>query len=292
MDRELLRLYDAFTHGDIDRREFLARAGQLLGGVAAATWWIDHLRNDYALAQLTDPADERLNCERTKFPSSHRAITIYTARLREVERAPAVVVIHENRGLNPHIEDVARRLAAAGFFAIAPNAIEPDDLKDEDRAREAIAALDPAKTLAEYLEVVEFARKHADSTGAVGCVGFCWGGAMANQLAVHAPGLTAAVAFYGRQAAAEDVPQIKAALQLHYAGLDERINAGIETYRSALEASKVRFELYMYDGVNHAFHNDTSPQRYDADAAKLAWQRTLEFLHTHLEPESKSGGDQ
>jgi carboxymethylenebutenolidase len=205
---------------------------------------------------------------------------------------PAVVVIHENRGLNPHIEDVTRRAAAAGFWALAPDALSPSGgtPADPDAAREAIQKLDMRLTTRDFVAAVAFAGAHAETTGQVGCVGFCWGGAMANQLAVEVPGLSAAVAFYGRQPDKADVPRIKAAVQLHYAGLDERINAGIADYEAALKEAGVRYELHMYDGVDHAFHNDTSVQRYNETAAKLAWKRTIEFLDRYVRSDAASPG--
>ena len=197
---------------------------------------------------------------------------------------PAVIIIHENRGLNPHIEDVTRRAAAAGYWAIAPDGLSPagGTPADTDAARTAIGKLDMPTTIRDFAAAVDFARKSDETTHKVGCVGFCWGGAMANQLAVSCPDLSAAVAFYGRQPAAADAAKIKAAVQLHYAGLDERINAGIPEYQAALDAAGVRYEIHRYDGVDHAFHNDTSTERYNADAAKLAWKRTIEFLDKHV----------
>jgi carboxymethylenebutenolidase len=194
------------------------------------------------------------------------------------------VVIHENRGLNPHIEDVARRAAVDGFLAIAPDGLSPlgGTPSDMDRARAMIQELDRDATIQNFVAAVAYAKAHPRSTGKVGCVGFCWGGGMANQLAVHAPDLTAAVAFYGRQAAAEDVPKIKASLLLHYAGLDQGINAGIPAYETALKQAKVDYTLYMYENTQHAFHNDTSSARYDEAAAKLAWQRTIAFFKEKL----------
>ncbi|MFN5136468.1 MAG: dienelactone hydrolase family protein, partial [Chitinophagaceae bacterium] len=195
-----------------------------------------------------------------------------------------VVVIHENRGLNTHIEDVARRAAQAGFLAIAPNALAPlgGTPAVEDDARTLFTKLNQDETKQNFINVFTYLKTRNDSNGKYGCVGFCWGGGMSNTLAVNVPGLKAAVAFYGRQAAAGDVPKIKAAIQLHYASLDERINAGIAAYEEALKVNNIKYELYVYEGVNHAFHNDTAGQRYNADAAKLAWSRTIEFFNKHL----------
>ncbi len=195
------------------------------------------------------------------------------------------MVIHENRGLNPHIEDVARRLAVEGFMAIAPDALSPlgGTPFDPDEARTLIRKLDGASTLKNYLAAVRFLKTHQQSTGKIGCMGFCWGGGMANQLAVNSPDLTAAVPFYGRQPAAKDVPKIKVPLLLHYAALDQRINKGIPAFETALKKAGVDYKKYMYEGAKHAFHNDTNAARYHKEAAQLAWQRTISFLKEKLE---------
>ena len=286
MNQKIIALYDEFTHGGMDRREFMSRLAMLAGGVTAAAAIAPLLENDYAAAAPPEGAPEGAAAagDRITYPGASGEMRAYSAKPSGSGPFPAVIVIHENRGLNPHIEDVARRAAAAGFWAIAVDALSPvgGTPADADAAREAIGKLDAAATKGDFVAAVEFARKNEQSTGKVGCVGFCWGGAMANTLAVNCPDLAAAVAFYGRQPAAADVPKIKAAVQLHYAGLDERINAGIADYESALKAAGTRYELHMYDGVNHAFHNDTSKERYNEEAAKLAWKRTIEFLDKHL----------
>jgi carboxymethylenebutenolidase len=199
-------------------------------------------------------------------------------------KLPAVIVVHENRGLNPHIRDVARRMALEGFVALAPDYLSPagGTPTDEDQAREMIGALDPEKTIANATATRKFLAEHEKTTGKVGVTGFCWGGGLVNDLAVADPDLGAGVAYYGRQAKAEDVPAIKAPLMLHYAGLDERINAGIDAYKAALDANGKRYELHMYDGVNHAFNNDTAAARFNKAASDLAWSRTSGFLKTHL----------
>jgi carboxymethylenebutenolidase len=208
----------------------------------------------------------------------------YIARPKADKRYPAVIVIHENRGLNAHIEDVARRAAKAGFLAIAPNALSAIGVspENEDEARQKFQELKAENNLQNFINAFEYLKNRKDQNGNTGCVGFCWGGGMANNLAVKLPGLKAAVAFYGRQPAAEDVPNIKAAIQLHYGSLDERVNAGIPAYEEALKKNKTRYELYMYEGVNHAFHNDTAPTRYNEAAAKLAWHRTIGFFNKYL----------
>jgi len=286
MDQKIIALYDEFTHGGMDRREFMSRLALLAGGATAAATIAPLLENDYATAAPLAAEGAAAAGDRITYPGASGEMRAYSAKPEGQGPFPAVIVIHENRGLNPHIEDVARRAAAAGFWAIAVDALSPvgGTPPDADAAREAIGKLDAAATKGDFVAAVEFARKNEQSTGKVGCVGFCWGGAMANTLAVNCPDLAAAVAFYGRQPAAADVPKIKAAVQLHYAGLDERINAGIADYESALKAAGVRYELHMYDGVNHAFHNDTSKERYNEEAAKLAWKRTIEFFDKYLKP--------
>ncbi len=208
----------------------------------------------------------------------------YIARPKEEKKYAAVIVIHENRGLNAHIEDVARRAATAGYLAIAPNALSAlgKTFANEDEARAGFSELKAEDNLKNFIGAFNYLKTRKDYNGKAGCVGFCWGGAMANNLAVNIPDLKAAVAFYGRQPAATDVPKIKAAVQLHYGSLDQGVNAGIPAYEEALKANKITYELYMYEGAQHAFHNDTSPARYNEAAAKLAWQRTLEFYAKHL----------
>jgi carboxymethylenebutenolidase len=229
-------------------------------------------------------ADDDLFTEYISYPGIPAEMKAYVARPKENKKYAAVIVIHENRGLNAHIEDVARRAAKAGFLAIAPNALAPigGTPSNEDEARTKFQELKPENNLQNFINVFDYLKTRKDSNGNFGCVGFCWGGAMSNSLAVNVPQLKAAVAFYGRQAAAEDVPKINAALQLHYGGLDERVNAGIPAFEEALKKNNKTYELYMYDGVNHAFHNDTAPTRYNEAAAKLAWQRTIEFFKKHL----------
>jgi len=284
IDQRIINLYDAFTHGAMPRREFVAQLARLAGGMSAALALVPLLENDYSAAGIPAPEDESIETDRVEYPGASGRMRAYLARPAGNGRHPAVVIIHENRGLNPHIEDVARRAAAAGFLACAPDALSPlgGTPADADAAREMIGKLDAALTERDFMASLNFARDHAGSTGSVGCVGFCWGGGMANRLAVASPFLAAAVAFYGRQAPVEDVPKIRAALLLHYAGKDERINAGIADYEAALKKASVRYELHMYQGVQHAFHNDTNAARYDEAAAKLAWKRTIEFLERHL----------
>jgi carboxymethylenebutenolidase len=208
----------------------------------------------------------------------------YVARPKEEKKYAAVIVSHENRGLNAHIEDVARRAAKAGYLAIAPNALSPlgGTPANEDDARAKFQQLDAQQTLTSFIKIFDYLPSRKDYNGNAGCVGFCWGGGMSNDLAVNVPSLKAAVAFYGRQPDAGNVPKIKAAVQLHYGALDERIDAGIPAYEEALKKAGTKYELYMYEGANHAFHNDTAPTRYNEAAAKLAWQRTIEFFGKYL----------
>jgi carboxymethylenebutenolidase len=208
----------------------------------------------------------------------------YVARPKKEDKYAAVVVIHENRGLNAHIEDVTRRAAKAGYLAIAPNALSSlgGTPANEDEARTKFQQLKAEDNLQNFIKVFDYLPTRKDCNGKFGCVGFCWGGAMSNSLAVNIPSLKAAVPFYGRQPAAEDVPKIKAAIQLHYGGLDERINAGIAAYEEALKKNKITYEQYIYEGAQHAFHNDTAPTRYNEAAAKLAWQRTIDFFKKYL----------
>lgn len=282
MDQRIINLYDEYRHQPLSRQEFLKRLTLLAGGSAAAMMMLPLLEVNYTDAVKTKEDD--LFTERIKYPGSNCEMDAYVARPKEEKKYPTVIVIHENRGLNAHIEDVTRRAANAGFLAIAPNALSSlgGTPADQDEAGKKFQELKPEENLQNFIKIFDYLPKRKDCDGNIGCVGFCWGGAMANSLAVNVPSLKAAVAFYGRQPAAEDVPKIKAALQLHYAGLDERVNSGIAAYEEALKKAGVVYELYMYDGVNHAFHNDTAPARYNEVAAKLAWQRSMDFFKKYL----------
>jgi carboxymethylenebutenolidase len=285
MRQEIIRLYDDYTHERLDRRVFMDRLARMTGGTAAAAAVLPLLRSNYAKAAMVAPDDGRLLIERVTFPGAEGEIEGYLVRPADASGPlPAVVVIHENRGLNPHIEDVARRTALEGFVALAPDFLSPlgGTPDDEDQAREMIGQLDRPQTIQNAVAAVDFLEGHEASSGKVGVVGFCWGGAMANQVAVHSPRVAAVVPFYGSQPASEDVAKIQAPVLLHYAGLDDRINAGIADYEEALEAADVDYTLHMYEGVNHAFHNDTNESRYDQAAAELAWSRTIDFFRQHL----------
>ncbi len=284
MDQRIIDLYDAYTHGAVDRRSFLDRLAQLAGGATAAAALLGVLQNDYAHAGIVPEDDPRLATGTGGYEVGGTKVTGFLARQKGGGRRPAVIVVHENRGLNPHIKDVARRLAVDGFLAYAVDALSPlgGTPADEDKAREMIGTLDRTETLARVAAAVPFLAAHPESSGKVGAVGFCWGGALANRLAAAGTSLAASVAYYGTPLPTEDVPKITAPLLLHYAGLDERINAGIPAYEAALKASGKAYELHMYPGANHAFNNDTNAARYDKKAADLAWGRTVAFLKRHL----------
>jgi len=279
-DQKVIDLYDRFTHGEMDRRNFLEKLTILAGSTTAAYAMLPMLQNNYAMAEVVPENDPRIVTETVQIGG----FNVYLARPASGDKFPAVEVIHENRGLNPHIKDVTRRMATEGFLAGGVDFLTPlgGTPADEDKAREMIGTLDRAATIKGAVDVAAGLRGHANGTGKVGAVGFCWGGAMVNNLAVADPALDAAVAYYGMQPDAADVPKIKAALLLHYAGIDERVNAGIDAYKAALERNGKEFQLYMYEGANHAFNNDTNAARYDASAATLAWGRTIEFLKTEL----------
>jgi carboxymethylenebutenolidase len=283
MDKRIIELYDEYTHKPLPRNTFIKRLTVLTGSTAAAMALIPMLDNNYVFAQTRED-DEDIITERVTWPVEGGEMKGYMARPSKKGKYPAVIVIHENRGLNPHIEDVTRRAAKAGYIALGVDALSllGGTPANEDEARALFAKLDGKQNTVNFASAIPFLIKRNDCTGKVGCVGFCWGGAMANQLAVHSPDMKAAVSFYGRQADVADVPKIKGGLQLHYAGNDERINAGIPAYEEALKAAKVDYELYTYPGVDHAFHNDTSTARYNEAAAKLAWGRTLEFWKKYL----------
>ncbi|MEP7106865.1 MAG: dienelactone hydrolase family protein [Ferruginibacter sp.] len=282
MEQEIINLYDEYTHRPLSRQEFLCRLTKMAGSTAAAMALLPMLEINTVNA-ATIP-EEQLFTERIEYPGFNGNMQAYIARPKKDARYPAVVVIHENRGLNAHIEDVARRAAGAGYLAIAPNALSSlgGTPANEDEARQLFQQLKAEESLQNFIKVFDYLPGRKDCNGKYGCVGFCWGGGMANKLAVNVSSLSAAVAFYGAQPDAADVPKIKAAVQLHYGGLDERINAGIPAYEAALKKAGTRYELYMYDGVNHAFHNDTAPTRYNEAAAKLAWQRTLNFFGKYV----------
>ncbi len=282
MDQRIITLYDEYTHKPLSRNEFINRLAVITGSMTAAMAILPFIEVNGTKAAVTP--DQDLFTERVNYPGVNTEMQAYVARPKDAKTYAAVVVIHENRGLNAHIEDVARRAASAGYLAIAPNALSPlgGTPTDDDEARAKFQQLKADESLKNFMNVFPYLKTRKDANGNFGCVGFCWGGAMANNLAVNVPDLKAAVAYYGRQPNLEDVSKIKAAVQLHYAGMDERINAGMAAYEEALKKAGVTYEQYLYDKVNHAFHNDTAPTRYNEEAAKLSWKRTLDFFARHL----------
>ena len=284
MDQRIINLFDEYTHKPLKREEFISRLTRLTGSTAAALAILPLLEVNYAKAATITDQDDRLVTETITYTGDGSDMKAYVARPKADGSYSAVVVIHENRGLNPHIEDIARRVALAGYLALAPDALSPQGGTpvDADKARDMFQKLDAPKNLNNFLKAFEYLKSRKDCNGKTGTVGFCWGGRMVNLMAVNNHDLKAAVAYYGSQPEAADVPKIKAAVQLHYGGLDERINAGIPAYEEALKKANVSYELYTYEGAQHAFNNDTAPTRYDEVAAKLAWERTLAFFKKHL----------
>jgi carboxymethylenebutenolidase len=284
MDQRIINLFDEYTHKPLKRDEFVRRLTALTGSTAAAMAVLPLLEVNYAKAATINLQDDRLITESIIYPGDGGDMKAYVARPKAEGKYSAIVVIHENRGLNPHIEDVTRRAALAGFLALAPDALSPQGgtPADADKARDMFQKLDALKNLNNFIKAFDYLKTRKDCNGKLGTVGFCWGGGMVNQLAVSVPDLKAAVAFYGRQPETADVPKIKAAVQLHYAGMDERINAGIPAYEEALKKANVKYELYSYEGAQHAFNNDTAPTRYNEAAAKLAWERTIAFFQKNL----------
>jgi carboxymethylenebutenolidase len=282
----LLDMFDHYVHGDISRRQFLDGAAKYaVGGLTALAIW-ESLRPNYALAEQVLQDDKRLKTDYATVPSPDGNGTIrgYFVRPADAgEKLPGVLVLHENRGLNPYIEDVARRLGIANFLAFAPDGLTSVGgyPGDEEKASELFRKVDEKKMFEDFVAASAWLKSQPNCTGKIGVVGFCFGGTMANRLAVRLPDLAAAVPFYGRQPSAAEVASIKAPLLLHYASLDTRVNEGWPAYEEALKANHVRYTAYVYEGANHGFHNDTTP-RYDEAAAKLAWQRTLDFLNKYL----------
>jgi carboxymethylenebutenolidase len=283
MDQKIITLFDTYTHGGMTRRTFLDKLTVLAGSTAAATALLPVLENNYAHAAIVPENDPRLIAQDIQLEPGIMGYYAIMESNSVATKLPTVLIIHENRGLNPHIKDVTRRMALEGFVAFAADYLAPAGRTpaDEEKAREMIGKLDAAATVAYSQAALAALRAHPQSTGKAGAMGFCWGGGQVNALAVADPGLAAGVAFYGRQAPAADVPKITAPLMLHYASLDERINAGIAEYEAALKAAGKSYELHMYDGANHAFNNDTNAARYNKAAADLAWGRTVAFLKKH-----------
>jgi carboxymethylenebutenolidase len=284
MDQRIIDLYDEYTHAPLDRRVFLTRLAQLTGSTAAAMALVPLLEANQARAAIVPPEDQRLETGRTTYTGAMGDIKAYMAHPKGAAKLPAVIVIHENRGLNPHIEDVARRVALEGFLALAPDLLSPagGTPANEDTARDMIGKLDSKQTVQNLVSAVTFLEKDAHGNGKVGAVGFCWGGGMVGELAVDAPDLDAAVVYYGRQPKGADVEKIKAPLLLHYAGEDARINEGIPAFEEALKKANKQYTVFIYEGAQHAFNNDTSEARYSKPAAEQAWSRTITFFKEHL----------
>jgi len=283
---EVLKLFDGYVHGGLTRRDFLDRAAKYAVGGFTAAAMLESLKPNFAWAQQVAKDDARIRTESLTYPSPQGSGTMrgyYARPAKAAGKLPGVLVIHENRGLNPYTEDVARRLAVLNFVAFAPDALTPlgGYPGDEDKAREMFAKLDHVKRIEDMVATAGFLKSRPECTGKIGAVGFCIGGTVANTLAVRIPDLGAAAPFYGGPPAATDVAKIKAPLMIHYAGNDERLNARWPEFETALKTNNVKYEMHMYPGTEHGFHNDTTP-RYDEAAAKLAWQRTVDFFNKTL----------
>jgi carboxymethylenebutenolidase len=283
MSQEISDFYDGARGPEMDRREFLAKLAAVAGGTAAAVTILPAFEGGIYSAQMVAKDDPRLETEYVEYDGPAGKVRAYVARPKGAKKLPGVVIVHENRGLNAWVEDIARRVALEGFRAIAPDGLSPvgGTPADPAKAPELIYKLDPASNTKNYLAAVEYLKTGPQATGKVACMGFCWGGGVTNQVAVNAPGLAAAVPFYGMQPAAEDVPRIKAAMLIHYAGDDQRIDAGIPAFEEALKKAGVDFKIYIYPGAKHAFMNDTGAN-YNKEAAELAWKRTVAFLKEEL----------
>ena len=284
MDQKIIDLFDKYTHGHLDRRNFLEGLTKLAGSTAAAMAMLPLLQNDWAQAAIVDPNDARLNTERVTFETPKGKISGYLARPKSGGKRPTVLVIHENRGLNPHLEDVARRLAAEGFLAYAIDLLSlvGGTPADEQEALKLHPKMNADDAVATLVAAVSFLKKHPESTGKVGAVGFCFGGLMVNRLAASSKELDSGVAYYGRQVPADQVKNITATLLLQYAEKDDAVNAGIADYEAALKANNKKYTLHMYPGTQHAFNNDLGAARYNKAAADLAWGRTLAFFKETL----------
>jgi carboxymethylenebutenolidase len=284
MDQRIINLYHHFTHGGMSRREFIDRLAALAGSTAAATALLPLLQSNYAKAAIVAPDDPRLAAERVSYDSPKGKVGGYMARPKDRSRRPAVLVIHENRGLNPHIEDVARRYATEGFLALAPDllSVNGGTPPDEDKARDLHQRTEREDMIAAAVAGAAYLARHAESTGKVGAVGFCFGGGVVNRLATDSKDIAAAAPYYGVQPPAEKVANIAAPLLLHYAEMDENIDKGIPAFEAALKAANKRYSLYVYPGTQHAFNNDTGAARYNKAASDLAWSRTLAFFKENL----------
>jgi len=286
MDPKIKELYSRYRAGRLDRRAFLRKLTLMTGGAAAAVSILSLLESNQLYAGIPTAGEPELQTEFITYPGATGEVRAYLARPKVDKKLPGVIVIHENRGLVPHIQDVNRRMAREGFLALAPDALSPlggTPEDDEDKGRNMMRELDNEETVKNFVAAVKYLDTHPLTNGKVGCTGFCWGGGMTNQVAVRAPELDAAVPYYGSQPDPEDVPKIKAELMLHYAGEDERINSGIPAFEEALKKAGVEYQLFIYEGAQHAFNNDSNPGRYHQEAAELAWKRTIAFFREKLQ---------
>jgi len=284
MEKKIADLYSAYKTGKIDRRDFIKKLTGIAGSTAAAIALLPVLDGNVSGSAGRPPEEADLITEFIKYPAETGEMRAYLAKPKKGKKFPAVIVIHENRGLVPHIQDVTRRMANEGFLAIAPDALTPVGGTPEDISNVGalFKQLDAAQTTKNFVAAVKYLETHPDSNGKVGCTGFCWGGAMTNQVAVNSPGLDAAVPYYGRQPSEEDVAKIKAPVMAHYAENDPGIDAGIPAFEEALKKYGKEYQIFMYPGTGHAFNNDTNPERYNEQAAKLAWSRTVAFFKEKL----------
>lgn len=282
--QEMIALFDDYTHLSLDRRKFLDNLARLAGSMSAAVAAAGLMASNAKAQGLVSETDERLAIEDVTYPGAKGEMKGYLAAPKDGGALPAVIVVHENRGLNPHIKDVTRRIALEGFLALAPDYLSDQGgtPADEDAARNMFQTLVPEEVTANGVATIAWLREHPQSAGKIGAIGFCWGGGVVNNLAVASPDLLAAVPYYGSQPAADRVASVKARVMAHYGGLDERINAGIPAFEEALKAAGVDYQIFVYEGANHAFNNDTSAARYHKEAAELAWQRTIGFLKETL----------
>ena len=284
MDPKITELYDEYRKGSLNRRDFMKKLTIIAGGTAAAYSLLPMIEANSAMAAGPENHQTGIFTEMISYPGKTGEVKAFLARPSEKRKYPAVVVIHENRALQPHIRDVTERMAAEGFLSMAPDALSPlgGTPESEDEARTKMGELDMGSTTEDFIAAVKYLKTHPLSTGKVGCTGFCWGGAMVNRVAVGAPELDAAVPYYGTTPSPEDVPKIKAPVMAHYAGNDARINAGIPAFEEALKKAGIDYRIFIYEGASHAFNNDSNPERYHEEAAKLAWERTIAFFRDKL----------
>ncbi len=284
MNQKIVGLYEEYIGGLLDRRGFFKRLAFIAGGTTAAYAMLAQLEANSVMAEVVPEGDTRLHTETVLYPGAAGDMRAYWARPKGKEGLPGVIVIHENRGLTAHIQDVTRRMALEGFLAIAPDALSPlgGTPKDSTEVQSKFRELDNQNTIKNFVAAVKYLKTHPLSTGKVGCTGFCWGGGMTNQVAVNSPDLLAAAPYYGSQPAKEDVPKIKASILAHYAGSDTRINQGIPAFEEALKLAKIDYKIYTYEGASHGFNNDTNTSGYNKEAAELAWKRTIEFFKAKL----------